>query len=55
MSNPSTYSLVRTTDSTRRNVVTTRYAVIGTGHRCQRYFDAIGVTMPTSLTLVALL
>jgi len=34
--------------------VTTRYAVIGTGHRCQMYFDAIGGEHSDVATLVAL-
>ncbi len=32
----------------------TRYAVIGTGHRCQMYLDAIGTTHSDVATLVAL-
>lgn len=35
--------------------MTTRYAVIGTGHRCQMYFDAIGGPHADVATLVALL
>lgn len=34
--------------------MTTRYAVIGTGHRCQMYFDAIGGEHSDVATLVAL-
>ena len=34
--------------------MTTRYAVIGTGHRCQMYFDAIGGDHADVATLVAL-
>ena len=34
--------------------MTTRYAVIGTGHRCQMYFDAIGGDHANDATLVAL-
>ncbi len=34
--------------------MTTRYAVIGTGHRCQMYFDAIGGAHASEATLVAL-
>ena len=33
--------------------MTTRYAVIGTGHRCQMYFDAIGGEHRDVATLVA--
>lgn len=34
--------------------MTTRYAVIGTGHRCQMYFDAIGGDHADVATLVAM-